>query len=61
MAANELTLFLLLALPAILVVVAIIDLVKSRQVINKLFWALIILLLPLLGPVLYFFYKDRPQ
>ncbi len=46
---------LLLLLPAVLWIWALIDLLQSRftESINKLIWALVIIFVPFLGPVLY--------
>ena len=51
--ASELILILL---PAVLWIIALVDILKSNfQESNKIIWVLVVIFLPILGAILYFF------
>jgi len=52
---GELILILFFLLPAILWIIALIDILKSDfQGNNKIIWVLVVIFLPIIGAILYF-------
>jgi hypothetical protein len=58
---SETLVILILLIPFILLLIAIIDLVKKEysKATDKIVWILIVVLIPVLGPLLYFFVGRR--
>lgn len=53
--ATELILILFFLLPAILFIVALVDILRSEfQGYNKFIWVMVVIFLPIIGAILYF-------